>query len=31
MRAYVNTKQNKVLTAEKMIGFADKMMPELIQ
>lgn len=31
MRAYVNTKQNKVLTAEKIIGFADKMMPELIQ
>ena len=31
MRAYANTKQNKVLTAEKIIGFAEKMMPSLLE
>jgi hypothetical protein len=29
MRAYANTKQNKVLTAEKIIGFAETMIPVL--
>jgi len=31
MRAYANTKQNKVLTAEKLIGFAETMMPTLFE
>ena len=31
MRAYANTKQNKVLTAEKVIGFAEKMLPDLVE
>jgi len=31
MRAYANTKQNKVLTAEKVIGYAETMLPELVR